>query len=191
MRRHGFGLLGATILAISSPTLACETAPSISQLPGETQKETYERFEKTHSEQWVIRRYQRESSSFKMAKSVYLAKVIASSRDQGTSVKPISKVQPIEAIKGTMPIGQRTLAEISNESCSDWGDGYGDGQGSAAKVGTLVIVFEGLPKSEYRPNGIDSLMAESVRTFELLEPLYKHGKEVPEDVLWGRVSPKE
>jgi len=34
-------------------------------------------------------------------------------------------------------------------------------------------VFEGLPKSEARPNGIDSIRTTDARTFELLDPFYQ------------------
>ena len=171
--------------------MACETAPDISQLPGESQKEAQQRFEETHNDQWVIRRYNREAHSFEKARVIYIARVIATNRGDGVGAKPSSRVQPVESIRGSLPTEQRTLTEVLGHSCSDFGDGYGDGQGSAAKVGTLVIVFEGLPKSEAKPNGIDSLNATSVRTYELLDPLYKHGKDVPDDVLWGRVAPKK
>ena len=84
-------------------------------------------------------------------------------------------MQPLGSIKGDLPKQNRKLAMTGQTSCGN----RGDGDAAAASIGTLVVVFEGLPKSEWRPNGMDSIRATDARTFELLDPLYAYGKPIP------------
>lgn len=177
-------LLALTIGLFPSQLVACETAPDISQLPGETVKQAQERFAKTFSDQNVIRDYELETYSFKNATTIYIAKVVSSNRDRLKSdpERPAllaTTVQPIRAIKGSLPASGRHLSVSSQTSCGD----RGDGEATLASVGTLVVVFEGLPKSDWHPNGINSLIATSARTFELLDPLLEFGKPLSNP--WG------
>jgi len=170
-------LFVSALIACAAPVFACETQPDISQLPGETAKDAAQRFQKTFADQGVIQKYERESFGLKNASVIYLATVVRLDRGhQGvglkTSVLPTATVKPLEAIKGSLPKANRELATSGLTSCGD----RGDGEATTADIGTIVIVFEGLPKSEWLPNGIDSIRATNARTFELLDPLYPHGK---------------
>ena len=60
--------------------------------------------------------------------------------------------------------------------CTDIGDGFG----AFSNVGTLVVVFEGVRKTEERPRGIDSFQAKAIRIIPLLDELRKHGKDLEE-----------
>ncbi|HUE79507.1 MAG TPA: hypothetical protein VMN38_07740 [Sphingomicrobium sp.] len=165
-------------LCLSSPANGCEYTDRLFQLPEETEAEARTRSEAIFREGFVIRHWARESFDIKNASTVYIGRVVANDRGQGTGSRPSSTVEPIEAIVGSLPSGRRKLAEALGHSCSNYGDGYGDGEGSAAKVGSLVVVFEGLPKSQERPNGIDSLRATSIRNDDLLERLQRHGNDL-------------
>lgn len=172
--------LAFTFAALAAPTLACESGPDLFRLPNESDKEARERFEQTHADLWVIRNYEREAANLKGASIVYLARVVASEPwSMGKRGVPWVVVEPLQGIKGHRPTKRLTLTTIDpgGGSCTE----AGDGAAPFATVGTLVFVFEGLPKSaDYRPNGIDSLRATSVRTFELLEVLRKLGTNLPD-----------
>lgn len=178
--RCWFSLALAIFIAnAASPVLACETEPDLVRLPGETADAFEARLEKTHADQWVIRRYLRESKARENASTIYVARVVASNRGKATPNKapalPRVTVQPLHSIRGSLPPVRKTLAHTNWASCGN----YGDGDAAWASVGEIVLVFEGLPRSEQRPNGIDSLLASDLRTFELLDPLYQYGSENP------------
>ena len=163
----------------ASPALACETEPSLVRLPGETAEALETRLDKTHEDQWVIRRYWRESSDYEHAPIVYIARVLVSDRSPtapgGALIFPRAVVQPIYPIKGRLPTASKTLVQTNLSSCG----AYGDGDAASAPVGEIVFVFEGLTKLAQRPNGIDSIRAADARTFELLDPLYQFGSAHP------------
>ena len=168
-----FALASAT-----APAIACETQPDISQLPGETPNEAALRFQKTFADQSIIDAYEREKYGLDHALLIYVAKVIKA--DVGhfsvpLDVWPSATVQPLAAIKGVLPKMSRHLVITALTSCGL----RGDGDAANAALGTIVVVFEGLPKSEWRPNGLDSIRATDARTFELLDPIYPFGKPIP------------
>ena len=165
-----------TGVAMSTSATACEYDTWLFQLPGETEKAARARSEEISRSQLNTRRFEREAFDLKNAKIIYIARVLASNRGQVARARPRSVIEPVEAITGAMPAGTRALVETQEQGCSNWGDGYGDGEGTGATVGTLVVVFEGLPKSEWRPNGMDSLQATSIRHSELLDRVSKYGK---------------
>ncbi len=172
-----------TILSCSfavTPAHACGYVTWPFQLPGETEQGARERSAQILSDQRTNARIAREDFDLKNSLTIYIARVLSNNRAQGIRIRPKSIVEPVEAISGRLPSIARTLIEVESNSCSNWGDGYGDGEGTAASVGSLVVIFEGLPKSANRPNGIDSLRATSVRRAELLERLSKYGKEFDE-----------
>ena len=179
MVRWHFLTVAALAASVASSALACETEPSLARLPGETSEALEARLDKTHEDQWVIRRYQRETYAFENASAVYIARVVAS--DRGKSVPgqapslPRAVVQPLHAVKGRLPARNKTLVQTNWASCGN----YGDGDAASAPVGEIVFVFEGLKRLEQRPNGIDSIRAANARTFELLDPLYQFGSEHP------------
>lgn len=172
--------LGSLALFLSSlaarPASACEYVTWPFQLPGETEQEARKRSAQILSDQLVKAHFQREDFDLNNAQTIYIARVLSTNRGQAARAQPKSIVVPVEAITGKAPASARTLVETKERGCSNWGDGIGDGEGTGAPVGTFVIVFEGLPKTEERPNGTDSLRATSVRRKELLEPLGKHSK---------------
>lgn len=165
-------------LGLGSSAVACEIEPWLFQLPGETEDDTRGRSDQIMRDGSAVRHFLREDFDLKNAQVIYIARVISNNRGQGSGAKPTSIIEPIETISGKLPTTRRTLTEVEERGCSNWGDGDGDGQGTGVPAGELVIVFEGLPKSKERPNGIDSLRATSVRHVQLLEPLSKHGKEL-------------
>lgn len=167
-------LLAATA---ASPALACETEPSLVRLPGETAEAFEARNQKTQADQWVIRKYWRESFAYKHASAVYIARVVTSDRPKSApgQAPPLDHVTVkfLHAVRGRMPATERKLEVTARASCGN----YGDGDAASASVGEIVFVFEGLSKSEQRPNGIDSILAADARTYELLDPLYEFGSE--------------
>ena len=168
------------ILAIcsSGSAVACEFEPWLFQLPGETEQATRDRSDQIMRDGGAVRHFAREEFDLKNAKTIYVARVIASSRGQGIDAQPMSTIEVVDVISGKPTSTRRTLVETRERGCSNWGDGDGDGQGVGAPVGELVIVFEGLPRSTELPNGTDSVRATSVRHVELLERLSKYGKEL-------------
>ena len=170
-------LLCAAISVLAQSALACETEPDFFVLPSETGKEARVRTEKTHDDQWVVRWNHEETYVFKQAPIAYIAKVVSVTKPSfgpGEITWPSSIVEPLTAIKGDMPRAPRKLvSKDTGGSCTY----IGDGSGAFALVGQLIFVFEGLPKSQSYPNGIQSFGAAQARTFELLDPLAKHLRE--------------
>lgn len=165
-------------LVAASPVRACETEPDLVRLAGETNDAFEARLDKTHADQWVIRRYVRESSDVEKAPTIYIARVVEADLADKSSDRmtmPWAVVQPLRAIKGSLPPSTRRLSVTALWSCGP----YGDGDAALSPVGTIVFVFEGLPKSDARPNGIDSIRATDARTFELLDPYYQFATRKP------------
>lgn len=165
----------ALVMAAPVPALACETEPDLIPLPGETAEALELRLDKTHEDQWVIRRYLRETHAYEKSSAVYIARVITTSGRSETRALGWATVQPLHAIKGRLVQDKRTLKQANWASCGH----YGDGDAVFAPIGEIVFVFEGLPKSEQRPSGIDSIRAADARTSELLDALYQFGRQHP------------
>ena len=86
-----------------------------------------------------------------------------------------SQLPLIAALKGDLPKTRRVLTDEAQAGmCTD----VGDGEGSLTAINKLVVVFEGLPKSEHRPRGIDSFRASSVRSVPVLDLMRAHGKDL-------------
>lgn len=164
----------ATMFAfVSSPALACELDPFLFQLPGETEADARERSEGIMAAYSVKRHLDREDHDFRNATQIYLARVI--SRAAGSvdlATLPSTKVRAIKSLKGEMPSGEQTLTD---EAASGMCDDVGDGIGAYGKVDDLVVVFAGLPKSPYRPRGLDSFRVGQIRTIGLLDQLREFG----------------
>jgi hypothetical protein len=145
-------------------------------LPGETVEQANERSERVRTDRSIVHDYERETYDYENATRIYLARVI--SRTSGSwseQTLPSTKVRPMHALKGQLPSGDQTLTdEAQSGMCSD----VGDGRGAWSQVDDLVVVFEGLPKSEYRPRGVDSFRAQNIRTVELLDRLRDYGKDL-------------
>ena len=163
--------LSLALALVCEPLVACETEPDFFILPGETKKQAEDRTEKTHSDQWVIRWYHEENYVTAKAPVIYIGKIVSvvAPKFTGSEITwPSARVQPLKAIKGSLPSSARTLT--SKETGGSCGF-IGDGDGAWGPVGKLIFVFEGLPKSEHHPNGIQSFNVSAARTFELLDPL--------------------
>ena len=170
------------ILIGSSQIRACETDPFLFQMPGETVAQANERSKQIADSFDIFEHYERELGGFDKAKSVYLGKVI--SRQEGTltadkQILPSTVVRPVKSLKGPLPKGDRTLTDqawLASGMCSD----VGDGEGATADVGKLIVVFEGVPKTQYRLNGLDSFALGSIRTVPLLDLVRAQGKDLEE-----------
>jgi hypothetical protein len=157
---------------------ACEKDPFIFQLPGESVADAHERSDRVSEVLSVVEEYERETYDFKNAPIVYLARVTSKTEgnaSDGVRDLPSTRVQPIAPLKGDLPSRGTTLTDqAASGMCTD----VGDGEGSWAEVGKLVVVFEGLPKSQHRPRGVDSFSASPIRTVALLDLLRAHGKDL-------------
>ena len=161
----------ATLAAvfINNPARACERDPYEFRLPEETEAQAKAREKTTAYEQRLGLRFAREARAFEMASDVYVARVVRqfpSGVVAGKWMPPRATIKPIKALKGTFKPGERELIIEADAgiACEDRGDGYA----AYATVGTTVVVFEGLPVSQARPRGIDSLPASDIRTVPLL-----------------------
>jgi hypothetical protein len=156
--------------------------PFLFQLPGETVEQVKARSKQIRTDHSVVRHYYREKYAFEKASAIYLGRVV-SRVDWDYKVTPwtlpSTTVQPIAKFKGALPpTDQRLIDEAQSGTCTD----YGDGHGAWAKVGELIVVFVGLPKSRERPNGIDSFRPTDIRTVELLDALRDFGKDIEDEV---------
>ena len=174
--------LGLAILVYPSELPACSLDPFLFQLPGETVEQVKARSKQIWADFSVIHHYQREKYAFENARAIYLGRII-SKLEWNYKTKPwtlpSTTVQPVAKLKGNLPSGKQVLTdEAQTGACTD----YGDGHGAWGKVGDLVIVFVGLPKSRERPNGIDSFKPSDIRTVELLDALRDFGKDIEDEV---------
>ena len=174
--------IGLAVLISPYSLPACTLDPFLFQLPGETVEQVKARTKQIWADFRVISRYQREKHAFESAKTIYLGRIV-SKVDFDLQTKPMTlpstTVQPIAKFKGELPSTNQILTdEAQTGTCTD----YGDGHGAWGKVGELVVVFVGLPKSEARPNGIDSFTPGEIRTVELLDALRDFGKDIEDEV---------
>ena len=113
-----------------------------------------------------VRQHELTEALVAEAPIIYLARVAEAQKD-ANYFNYAATVQPLKAIKGRLP-GVRTLRATAPTSC---GISNGDGDGSYASVGELVVVFEGVRKKKDRPRGIDSVRMIEVRSGSLLDPV--------------------
>jgi hypothetical protein len=170
-------LIAAASALVPATVRACEYDPFLFQLPGETLADAEQRSGGIRADHQIVSRYNRERAAFDNAKNVYLGRITAlgprGSADRDL-VDPSATVRVIAALRGEPPKERKLTGQAAGGLCWDRGDGLG----AFAKVGDLVVVFEGLPVSEDRPRGIDSLPAKAIRTVPLLDELRKHGKDL-------------
>jgi len=174
--------LGLGLLTCGSASLACTLDPFLFQLPGESVDQVKARSGQIRADFTVIKHWEREKFAFERASSIYLGRV-KSKVHWNYSTKPwtlpSTTVQPIAKFKGMLPSADQVLTdEAQSGTCTD----YGDGHGAWGKIGDLVVVFFGLPKTRERPNGIDSFESKEIRTVELLDALRDFGKDVEDEI---------
>lgn len=171
-------VFATVVLVVSAPAKGCELDPFLFQLHGETVAQAKERSDSIRSDFKIVGHFERETTDWEKASSVYLGRVISAdggSYAPGHRVLPSARIQPLHALKGEAPKSQQVLTdEAQSGMCSD----VGDGQASWAKPGELVVVFTGLPRDDYRPRGIDSFLAMEIRTVDLLDKLRELGKNL-------------
>lgn len=158
---------------------ACETDPFYFQLEGESKEDAQARTDAVGASFDIVGHYEREGEAFKKAERVFLAKVISKGvgTDEYGNSTMSTQVQPLIKLKGDLPTARQSLVAVpAGGMCTD----VGDGTGAFASIGNLVVVFEGLPKSQYRPRSIDSFTTTEIRTVPLLDLLRKVGKDLEE-----------
>ena len=151
----------------STSALACETDTGAVQLPGESRDAFENRDYEVRRDQSAADQADSERIAFAVAKVAYFA-IVESNIDPIVSQTNKVVIIPKKAIKGLLPNAARTLL---NPNLGGMCHTAGDGAGATARTGEIVLVFEGLTKSEIRPNGIESFRAMEIRTSALLEPL--------------------
>lgn len=130
MRFQICGVIAAILIGvISEPTRACSLDPFLFQLPGETEEQARQRSEKVLSDYVVKAHFDREEYNLKHASGIYLARVLSripGEYETDRTVLPSTTVQPIHALKGSLPPGTRTLVDqAEGGACTDIGDGHG------------------------------------------------------------------
>lgn len=162
----------ATLLAATSSAEACEMDSGAVQLPNETTKDFEYRAGEVLSARFAELAIKREEWAYRNAPVAYFAMVKSSANPlESKSGFYEAEVQPKKSLKGTIPTENRKLLNPNTGGlCED----EGDGGGASGRTGSLVLVFEGLPKSESRPNGIDSFEARQVRSRTLLDAIAKY-----------------
>lgn len=69
-------------------------------------------------------------------------------------------------------MSKQTLTDTQHTSCG----AFGDGNATRATEGEWVFVFGGLPKTEWHPNGYNSILARDAVTDELIAAMWKVGR---------------
>jgi hypothetical protein len=183
--RIGHAYLVIALISTPGHVYACEKDPFLFLLPGETETDAVKRSEQIRSDFSIVERVDRESWAFEHAKTIYLSRILSRSLGELSSdsskwiALPSTRIQPIHALKGQLPSTDETLTdEAESGMCTDIGDGHG----SWSNENELVVVFVGLPKTQYRPRGIDSFKVSEIRTPELLDKLREFGKDIEDEV---------
>ena len=162
--------LALGIALSSTSAMACERDPFAFKLPGETDAEAQARTSRIADDQFIANRFNREAHNLDKATYAYLARVVSRNRSTNAPDKwtpPSTIVRPLAMLKGASQRLDRILVDGGSGLCDDRGDGFG----AHASEGTLVVVFEGLPITAERPRGIDSLLADDIRTVPMLSAL--------------------
>ena len=170
-------VLVAAVSLVPATARACEYDPFLFQLPEETLSDAEQRSDGTITDHKIVSRYNREAAAFDKAKAVYLSRVTALSprgSAAGSLDDPSVTVSLVAALKGEPPKKRKLTGQAAGGLRWDRGDGLG----AFAKAGNWVVVFEGLPVSQDRPRGIDSLPAKAIRTVPLLDQLREHGRDL-------------
>jgi hypothetical protein len=159
----------AAIGLCASPTWACESdlAP-ISKLPGETEAAAMARNERIEIDLQLVGRVQAERRYVEHAPKIYVGEVESRLAGERGAV-----VMPLKAYRGTLPHSSQNLLFTPASLCT--GDEISDGEGWRGKPGDLVVIFEGLKPTMWRPNGVDSILATSIRSPELLRWIRQFG----------------
>jgi hypothetical protein len=156
------------------PSRACQYDPFLFQLRGETEDQARARSAEIFADFRVKERLDREQHDFHSAERIYLALVVPN-RLADTAGFPSTRVRPLSSFKGALPTEELNLVDQTLAGiCTDMGDGLG----VKSAAGNLVVVFEGMPKTAYRPRGVDSFQVSSIRTVALLDWLRKLGKDL-------------
>jgi len=164
-------ILALSMTAYSSPALACERDPthaSISRLPGETEEAAISRYSQIDHDIRLVDRVQTERRYVEHAPEIYLAEVVSRLDGERGAV-----VKPLKAFRGRLPQSPMDLVFVPGSLCT--GDEISDGEGWRGKPGELVVIFEGLKRTMWRPNGVDSLLATSVRSSALVRWIQQFG----------------
>jgi hypothetical protein len=162
-------LVGAFLVACTSPSLACDNYPDLPPLPGEPAEANRARNDRLYESLSVIGHYEAQKDAFKKAARIYLARVLQrESLSPGTPLFSI-RVEPVHEIKGKAPPPGARLSDVGYNSCGRWGGG----EATNALAGEWVIVFEGLPKGERNPQGVYSIRADDALISGLLEQVEK------------------
>jgi hypothetical protein len=168
-------IVAATIatLCASSPALGCERdSDPIYKLPGETDQSAAIRGERIDADRRLVAQMQMERHYVEAAPRIYVGEVVSRLEDgSGTTVRPV------KAYRGALPRSPVKLAFVPASLCT--GDDISDGEGWRGKPGELVVIFDRLKPTANRPNGIDSLMATSIRSQVLSSWIEQFGTVVP------------
>lgn len=176
MHLRDLAIVTAALGLASPPAHACSVDPFLFQLPGETDADARQRSDDIRSDHRITARFAREKYAVEKAARIYLARVISKTRgNYAADVLPSTKVRAIAPLKGTLPSQDQPLTDQSSSGgCWDVGDGYG----AFGEEGALFVVFDGLPKDERRPRGIDSIHVQHIRTVPLLDQLRELGRDL-------------
>ena len=111
----------------STPVVACEVDPFLFLLPGETELTAQMRSNRISSDHRTVQQYEREKRDLEKAEAIYLARVEERTLgDFKSRIPPSTSIRPIHALKGSLPLGLRTLTDQDEGGmCSDVGDGPG------------------------------------------------------------------
>ena len=168
---NGHILAAAIAICLSAPAFACERDPApIFKLPGETEAGAISRDERIDADPELVNRVQSERHYVATAPRIYVGEVVSRLADERGSI-----VRPLRAYRGKLPHSSRSLVFVPASLCT--GD-ISDGEGWRGKPGELVVIFEGVGRTMWRPNGVDSLLATSIRSPELLRWIQRFGTPI-------------
>ncbi|WP_309603337.1 hypothetical protein [Sphingomonas sp.] len=162
-------------LSISAPVLGCEIDTPTDWLPGFSKQQVEERRSEILTAWSNVREDSRIEALVEHAPVVYLARVVKSDPNM-EAYRFSTVVKPLKPIKGAMP----EIRKLEGSMPSSCGDPNGDGDAPLAKVGELVVVFEGVKKHEHRPRGIDSVRMIGVHSGVLLDHVQEWLSEQPD-----------
>ena len=162
-------------MSVSSSAMSCEIDTPTAWLPGMSREQAEKRRRAIYDAYFKVRDEARTEALVAEAKVIYLARVIRS-EPIDEKFQFSSTVQPVKPITGSMP--KSTIFLIgAPDSC---GNPTGDGFGAQGKVGELVVVFEGVGKTQARPRGRDSVRMVSVLTGSLLDSVQEWLSKQPD-----------
>lgn len=178
--RVGIGPLSLIACVFAAPAQACLFPPPPVKLAGESDEDWRKRTTAALEAELQANLKLGEANDYREASTIYLGRIVSSEEisTDGSKYGRRVVVRALAALKGKLPTESKVLQTRTLTSC-----GFeGGGRAVWGSVGSLAIIFDGLPPYGFKNETTDSVLAKdvqheplvaAVRTWIAERPLYE------------------